>query len=182
MANNLHPVHDVYDAIFNSSSGRKVHLLKPTADMICLEDIATGLSNFCRFGGQIHSFSSVARHTLLVWFLAPDNLKQLALLHDATEAYLGDIIKPLKVLLAPIYGPIEAEFERVIFEKYRLPFSNTDAIKPYDKLALEIEHAYFHKNDKRFIKAHREISSILGGNSAHIQLLELLKTNFGQYE
>lgn len=182
MQDNIHPVHNVFDGVFNTSSGVKVNILNPTPDMINLGDIAKGLSNICRFGGQIHSFSSVARHTLLVWYLAPDHLKKLALLHDATEAYLGDIIKPLKVLLEPIYGPIEKAFERIIFSKYGLPFTDTEAIKPYDKLALEIEHAFFRRNDRRLISAFKEIAKIAGDNSAHIQLLELLRANFGMYE
>lgn len=182
MQDNIHPVHNVFDGVFNTSSGVKVNILNPAPEMINLDDIAKGLSNICRFGGQIHSFSSVARHTLIVWYLAPDHLKKLALLHDATEAYLGDIIKPLKVLLAPLYGPIEKAFEQVIFSKYGLQFTDTEAIKPYDKLALEIEHAFFRKNDKRLLTVMREIKQMIGDNSAHIQLLELLKTNFGQYD
>lgn len=178
----LHPVHQCNDGLFNSASGKKISLHKPTPEMICLEDIARGLDNICRFGGQISSHHSVAAHTLLVWHLAPEHLKPAALLHDAAEAYLGDVIKPLKVLLKSVYEPIERRFEELIFRKYHVDINLLPYVKPYDMQAVEIEHAYFHKGDGQLIEYLHEIREQLGWLTNHVQLLSLLKKHFFQYE
>jgi hypothetical protein len=178
----IHPVHDVYDGVFNSYSGRKVNIINPTAEMICLVDIAKGLSHVCRFGGQIHTHSSVARHTVLVWWLAPEHLKRAALLHDASEAYLGDVIKPLKVLLASVYGPIEDNFTRVIFKKYGVPVAQMEELKKYDWKAVELEHAYFRRDNQELMRVYNDINKAIGHNFPYTQLLNLLRAEFGSNE
>jgi uncharacterized protein len=80
-------------------SGKKLDLLKPNIKLICIEDIAHGLMYECRFARQCKFFYSVAQHSIYACGLAPNELKLEALLHDAAEAYLGDISKPLKNLL-----------------------------------------------------------------------------------
>lgn len=143
-----HNVHDVYDGIFNTQSGKKINILHPDSDTITIEDIASALSKICRFGGHTKSFYSVAQHSVLVAALAPDYLKKEALLHDAAEAYLGDVIKPLKVML-PEYAVIEQKFEEVIAEKFGIYYSYEakKQIKYFDKQALELEHEAFQKNN-----------------------------------
>lgn len=126
---------------FNSSTGEAISLLEPSLDSICIEDIACGLSNICRFGGQVRDFYSVAQHSILVCELAPHDLKLEALMHDASEAYLGDIIKPLKVLIESAYGPYEERFMDMISVKFNLDAAKLEAIKPYDMQALEIEQS-----------------------------------------
>jgi uncharacterized protein len=74
--------------------------LDPRPDEIRLVDIAHALSKLCRYGGQCLSFYSVAEHSLLVASKAPDHLKLVALMHDASEAYLLDIPRPIKRHLA----------------------------------------------------------------------------------
>ena len=76
-------------------TGRHVDPLNVRAEDICLEDIAFALSNLCRFGGHVR-FYSVAEHCVRVCRAAPPELQRAALLHDAAEAYIGDIIRPLK--------------------------------------------------------------------------------------
>lgn len=178
----LHPLHQCNDGFFNSFSGKKISLHAPTADMICLQDIAKGLANICRFGGQIHGFYPVASHTLTVWHLAPDHLKKAALLHDAPEAYLGDVIKPLKVILGDAYGFIEKRFERVIFGKYQVDLKDLEAIKPYDMKAVELEHSYFRTGDPELIHLIHDIFLELGYKEPYRLLLNVLKENFLQYE
>jgi hypothetical protein len=87
-------------------TGRKVDLLDPDWREIEYWDVAHGLANTCRYGGHVERFYSVAEHSLLVADLLvhmghePDSQMVLAgLLHDAAEAYLGDVIAPLKWLL-----------------------------------------------------------------------------------
>lgn len=77
-------------------SGRKFDLANPTADMVDTADLAHSLSMQCRFNGHTTSFYSVAQHCLLVAELVPEEHKLAALLHDATEAYVGDLVRPLK--------------------------------------------------------------------------------------
>jgi 5'-deoxynucleotidase YfbR-like HD superfamily hydrolase len=64
---------------------------------ITIENIAHGLSNICRFHGQLKTFFSVAQHSVLMAQNAPNNrLAILCMLHDAAEAYTGDVITPIK--------------------------------------------------------------------------------------
>lgn len=81
---------------FRTVSGRLIDLEYPRPEDISIEDVARGLSNCCRFGGQISPFYSVAQHTMLVAHLVPQPLKFHALNHDDTEAYAGDMTRHLK--------------------------------------------------------------------------------------
>ena len=77
-------------------SGRKFWPLDSIPEDIYIEDIAHALSLICRFGGHCSEFYSVAQHSVLVAGAVTQEHKLWALLHDATEAYLGDIVRPLK--------------------------------------------------------------------------------------
>lgn len=77
-------------------TGRKFYPLDPRADEIVLEDIAHGLAMTCRYGGQCQRFYSVAEHAFLVSHLVPEPFALHGLLHDSAEAYIGDMIRPLK--------------------------------------------------------------------------------------
>ncbi len=148
MDTTLQPVHRTEEGLFNSASNIKVSLHNPTEEMINIDDIASSLSKICRFGGNIPEFYSVAQHTLLVVELAPQMLKKAAMLHDAPEAYLGDVIKPLKHLIKDLYTPLEDKFERLIFKKYGVSPHDMGLIKQYDMQALTIEHEYLRGIDK----------------------------------
>jgi hypothetical protein len=85
-------------------TGKYVNPLRPLAKDICIEDIAHSLSQICRFGGHCRFSYSVAQHSLLVCDLVGKRIinerrKEIqlwGLLHDAAEAYYGDIISPIK--------------------------------------------------------------------------------------
>jgi hypothetical protein len=147
---NLHPIHQNEDGFFNDSNCQKISLHHPTLDMIHIEDIATTLSKICRFGGKIpgDAFYSVAQHCCLVKYLAPPELARAALLHDATEAYLGDVVKPLKVILGDVYHDLEMKFEKVICEKFSIDTDHLKQIKYWDKRALDIEYNYLYKGEE----------------------------------
>jgi hypothetical protein len=81
--------------IVNTRSGKQVSLLNPQADTICIEDIAHSLSMQCRFNGHTRQFYSVAQHCVLLSDLVPQDCAGLALMHDAGEAYTGDITTPV---------------------------------------------------------------------------------------
>lgn len=80
-------------------TGKVINLFDPNPDDICLEDIAHGLAHTCRFNGHTKKYYSVAEHCTWMYAMVPDYLKPLVLLHDAEEAYFGDIITPIKAIL-----------------------------------------------------------------------------------
>jgi 5'-deoxynucleotidase YfbR-like HD superfamily hydrolase len=119
-------------------SGNRFYPLEPRIDRIAIEDIAHGLAYQCRFNGQTREFYSVAQHSLIVASLVPPRLRLAALLHDAAEAYLGDMVKPLKVLL-PEFAAIEDKVSALIAEAYAVDFSDYEPIKRADLIALATE-------------------------------------------
>ena len=118
----FHPVHEFYSGHFNTVSGKIIDLNHPTEDMIDIKDIAAALSKICRFGGQINQFYSVAQHCVLVAAMAPAIIKKEALMHDAAEAYLLDIPKPLKHQLGRSYKKFEVLFEHPLISCEVLPY------------------------------------------------------------
>ena len=132
-------------------SGVKVYLANPAVDMIRLADIAHALSNLCRYNGHCKKFFNVAEHSILVArevLRATGNivLALAALLHDAPEAYLGDVTGPLKDLLI-VYPILEARFEAVISERFGLKYPfNHRAIKraDYEVFFTEADHLFDH--------------------------------------
>lgn len=100
-------------------TGVKWFITDPHPDDVRIKDIAHALSMICRFGGHTRKFYSVAEHSVRCARLAetwePDNyrLQMQALLHDAAEAYLGDVVRPLKVTL-PGYAELEDQTMSVI--------------------------------------------------------------------
>lgn len=139
-------LHNVEAGILKTVSGRLVDYRNPQPEMFNAIDIATGLAHECRFGGQLEFHYSVAQHSLLVHALAPKELKLLALMHDAPEAYLKDIPKPLKVILGSTYSDIEQAFEKAIFQQFNIE-QDVKLIKEYDMRAVEMEDAALRKKD-----------------------------------
>lgn len=134
--------------VFPTISGRRFDLLHPTPDMVDLGDIAHALARICRYGGHVADHYSVAQHSTLVLYRlihntrteVPRGLALAALLHDAAEAYLGDVIRPLKALL-PQYAELEARTEQAIAARFGIGpdlFSHPD-VKAADMAAYAIE-------------------------------------------
>lgn len=124
------------DGWFVTRSGNKFFPLAPKPEEIHIQDISFALSNICRFGGHVE-FYSVAEHCCHVSDACPIGLKLLGLMHDSTEAFLGDMVRPLKQQMS-FYQEVEDMMWHVIAKKFNLPFS-TAAIKPYDNQALLAE-------------------------------------------
>jgi len=138
---------NVKKGIINTYSGLLIDLLNPTVDMIHIDDIARGLAYKGHFGGQTPFFFSIAQHSMLVSNLmldeyTDDKMLLLGLLHDASEAYIGDMVKPLKVHL-PEFCEVEDRLMKVICEKYELDYDALKLVKPFDKQAQEIEFKTF---------------------------------------
>lgn len=142
----LHPIHEWEAGIFNGFSC-KVDLNNPSPEMLNLFDIATALSKICRFNGHLSEFYSVAQHSVLVSYLVPNELRKAALLHDAPEAYLGDVIKPLKNIIGEVYYTLEKKFEDAICRKFGIDTEHMARVKYYDKRAVELEFSYFFKGE-----------------------------------
>lgn len=118
-------------------SGLVLDLLDPKPEMICIEDIAVGLSREFRFANQTVAPYSVAQHCYMVSSLVPTQFALHGLLHDAAEAYIKDIPSPLKTCLKS-YEEIENKLTDAIYEKFKVNRSVV-RIKAADKQALEFE-------------------------------------------
>lgn len=77
-------------------TGKRFYPLDPRPEDVDVRDIAHALSNLCRFAGHTKTAYSVAQHCVLAARLAPPASKLAALLHDANEAYMGDVARPWK--------------------------------------------------------------------------------------
>jgi 5'-deoxynucleotidase YfbR-like HD superfamily hydrolase len=141
-------------------SGKRLDLLKPHEADIDIHDIAHGLSMICRYGGQTSQFYSVAQHCSILSVVVPPlvlqqypqttewELKEIAktaLLHDAAEAYTGDIKTPLKNLMPDFVERIEAPLELVIFKRFNLSTDWMRIIHAYDKRIVvnEMKRLFF---------------------------------------
>lgn len=118
-------------------SGAWFDFCAPAASEFTIDDIAHGLANICRYSGQCSSFYSVAEHSLLVSETAK-GFELEALLHDAAEAFLGDITRPLKQML-PDYKKIEAEVERAILDRFGVGWPIPPQVKQADLRVLAAE-------------------------------------------
>lgn len=123
-------------------TGRQFYPLDPQPEDIDPLDIAHALSLICRYGGHVGSFYSVAEHCLLLSEAVEPEHAAWALLHDATEAYVGDMVRPLKHHM-PDYCVIENNLMSVIAERFGLGLAidMPDAVKDADNRILLDERA-----------------------------------------
>jgi hypothetical protein len=134
-------------------AGVKFYPLAPRHADVELQDIAHALSNLCRYTGHVSRFYSVAEHSVLVsqgvegraqaaglpWREVRD-LARWGLLHDATEAYIADVSRPLKQLAAfSVYRQSEARLQKVIAERFGLTESEPDLVRQVDSEILSNE-------------------------------------------
>lgn len=118
-------------------SGIAFYPLDPRPDEIRIADIAAGLSHQCRFTGHTKQFYSVAQHSVEVSYLVPKRMALRGLLHDASEAYLCDIARPLKRLpYMKEYREIEQKLQYAIFKKFGLEDIDPPELHKADMAAL----------------------------------------------
>lgn len=110
----------------------------PDPKTITIENIAHSLSMLCRFGGHCNRFYSVAEHSVHCYDQANDKDKKEALLHDGTEAFVVDLVTPVKLML-PEYKKLEDRIDLVIRSKFGLPESITPQVKKIDRRMLMTE-------------------------------------------
>lgn len=158
--------------LIRTYTGLYVDVINPKPEMFCIEDIAHSLSHQCRFGGHVKEFFSVAQHSYNVSKLVPAKHRLAALMHDAAEAYMLDMPKPIKDQLTN-YKAIENRLMYVLSEKFGFEFPLSNDIKKADSLALENEFEHFMMGEKSdmtamlpqvaksfFLKKYHELTSM----------------------
>jgi uncharacterized protein len=123
-------------------SGRTFWPLEPRATDIEIADIAHSLANLCRFNGQSRKLYTVAQHSVLVAEFVPPPLRGWGLLHDAAEAYLGDMVAPVKsadMRLGVAYREVEEPVMRAIAERFALSWPEPDEVATADRALLVAE-------------------------------------------
>lgn len=174
------------DNIFIMNSGREIDILNISADDICVEDIAHHLTKWCRYTGALplNRHYSVANHSLALFYYALDNgldyhIQRACLMHDAAEAYIGDINGAIKPHL-PDYKEMEYRIEQIIKEKYGLVYDSVieNKVKELDTRILLDEAKVFFPNSYHVFK--RELPGIhpLGVKLYNEIDLSLTKTLF----
>lgn len=119
-------------------TGKAFWPLDPRPEDIDIEDIAHALAMLSRFGGHTSRFYSVAEHSYHVSQCVPREHAFQALLHDATEAYVGDVIRPIKHML-PAYQDIESGVWAAIAMRFDVPFKMHTSVKFADNAVLLAE-------------------------------------------
>jgi 5'-deoxynucleotidase YfbR-like HD superfamily hydrolase len=121
------------------ATGNLVDPFNIRVEDISIEDIAHHLGRICRFNGAVTGFYSVADHCIKISNRASEENKLWGLLHDAAEAYLGDITRPVKQKFKSFVEPVEEEILYVIADKFGLPPMMPQEIIDLDNQILEEE-------------------------------------------
>lgn len=143
----------VVPSSIETASGLFVDLADPDPATIRLADIAQAMALTCRYGGHINRFYSVAEHAVLVHDLlayqdSGHELRLAGLFHDAAEAYLGDVVAPLKYALrvmdgrpVSVYDRLSDQMDAAIATRYGVDEGalNSRALRVADMWALRIE-------------------------------------------
>lgn len=122
-------------------TGKKFDVRQPRPEDVCWLDIAHSLAQQCRFNGHTKHFYSVAQHCYLMSLHIPPQFALYALLHDAAEAYIGDMPEPVKQLF-PEFTVMEDMLLSCIYKAAGIPEPSAEAlaaVKEYDLRMLLTE-------------------------------------------
>jgi hypothetical protein len=131
---------------FFTQSGQKCDLGNLKPEHINIQDISGALSKLCRYNGQTLGFYSVAEHSVILCRYAQargmrSELQKALLLHDASEAYVGDVVYHLKGEL-PFFKQIEEKILRTVFARFEVEYDhNMIELQPFDR-AVCIDEMY----------------------------------------
>lgn len=124
--------------------GRQFWPLDPRSDDVHIDDIAEPLSKLCRYNGHCEGFYSVAEHSVLVSLNVPPEMALEGLMHDAAEAYLGDVIRPIKPFLTGL-KEIESKIEKAIAARFGLVY-------PWPNEVMRVDAAILHDEQLSIMK------------------------------
>jgi 5'-deoxynucleotidase YfbR-like HD superfamily hydrolase len=128
------------DAWIQTYSGRRFNPTNPYVDAIVIQDISHSLSMQCRFSGHVRRFYSVAQHSVLVSYICNQEDALWGLMHDASEAYLVDVPRPLKRSgKFDTYLEFEDRMQRAICKRFGLPEKEPPSVKKADQILLATE-------------------------------------------
>ncbi len=119
-------------------TGRKFTPLSPQPEDIDIIDIAHALSLMCRFNGHCKDFYSVGQHAIIVSSMLSKDNALWGLLHDATEAYLPDMTRPIKQFF-PNFKAVENTLGESVSRKFGLVWPYPDCVKKADMVVLVTE-------------------------------------------
>lgn len=131
--------------------------IHPNEDLIGIEDIAHALSMLCRANGHIKTFYSVAQHSINCMQEAKargysERIQLACLLHDASEAYLSDITRPVKGEL-PRYKEIEAPLQEAVWNKWLgKPLTEEERKQVFDMDDAILAHEFLTLMDARIVE------------------------------
>lgn len=138
-------------------SGTKIWPLDPRVEEINLYDIAHALSMICRFNGHCLEFYSVAQHSVYVSEIIDEKYAKWGLLHDASEAFIADIVRPAKRFM-PEYKEIEKNLSKVIYQRFGLDIENEPScLKEADNTILALEARKLMRNIEEWNIPHPKI-------------------------
>jgi hypothetical protein len=147
------PMHEMGDAVvapeekrrgdwMQTRHGRKFWPMDPRAQEVQIDDIASHLAKMCRFNGACKWHYSVAQHSIYVSYQVPSHLALEGLLHDAAEAYCGDMIRQLKMGLPEFKRLVEAPIERAVLNRFGIAGPLPIEVKRADEAVLHSEYLY----------------------------------------
>jgi len=134
-------------------SGDYFSFSDPGVNYIQIEDIAHALSMICRFNGHVNKFYSVAEHCVLASWHVEKGYEYDALMHDSAEAFIGDIAKPLKMML-PDFKKIEASVEEHLFQIFNVSIPLPKEVKEIDMILLATEQKLLMNNQDSWFHTH----------------------------
>lgn len=136
----MRPDEEMRGSYITTFTGLKFYPLDPhDQDRYRIEDIAHALAHVCRWAGHTREFYSVAQHSVLMSQLTEDLvLKRWGLMHDSCEAYVGDMVRPLKKFYSP-WRRIERRILEQVALKWGLPWPMPEILKTWDSQLLFTE-------------------------------------------
>lgn len=134
------------EPIIRTYKGKWVNVFNPTPEMFDIEDIAHALSHQSRFGGHVNKFYNVANHSILCFQEALNKglnkkIQLTALMHDASEAYLVDIPRPIKKQFSQ-YKNIEDGLMYILSDIFEFIWPISKEIEEIDNYVLRLEWDY----------------------------------------
>lgn len=153
-----------FSGSIRTAHGGYFDIVNPDPGAVEIRSIAAALSKICRFGGHTIAFYSVAEHCVLASNMALRDGVGLdaslaILLHDAAEAYIGDMVRPLKRIV-PQYREIELRIESAIQAAFRVDFAkHHEAIQKYDRIMLKAEKHSMWPDDKTEWEGFQEVET-----------------------